>query len=205
MAIAGGGRWAGRWGGWWRHWQAGAVLLLGLLITAGLTVSSALSYQRNEQRLTSLQTRQTASVLQTAQPQLQARLGRVIGLTAAAADPVATFRAAMAGELAPGGPFASATVAVVQAGRVRVLAHVGSAPLRGLNSPATIQLFLQVARTSSLVTTRAVAAGVQKLGYLLSAHGPDGMYVVGASQQLPAGQQTRRRTTDRRRQDQGRE
>jgi serine phosphatase RsbU (regulator of sigma subunit) len=38
-----------------------------------------------------------------------------------------------------------------------------------------------------LVTTRVVAGGVQKLGYVLSARGHDGVYVVGASQQLPVG------------------
>jgi serine phosphatase RsbU (regulator of sigma subunit) len=179
---------AAGWGaGWRRHRQASTLLLLGLLITAGLTVSSALSYANNERRLTSLQTRLTASVLQTAQPQLQATLGRVIGLTATAGDPVATFRTAMAGELAPRGPFASATVAVVHAGRVRVLGHVGSAPLQGLTSAASTEVLLQAARTSSLVTDRVVAGGVQKLGYLLSAPGSAGVYVVGASQQLPAG------------------
>jgi hypothetical protein len=172
---------------WKRHWQAATVVVLGLLITAGLTVSSALSYANNERRLTSLQTRLTASVLQTAEPQLQATLGRVIGLTAAATNPIATFRAAMAAQLGPQGPFASATVAVVKAGQVRVLDHVGSAPIQSLNSRATTQLFLQASGTSSLLTTRAVAGGVQKLGYLLSAKGSRGMYVVGASQQLPAG------------------
>ena len=79
----------------------------------------------------------------------------------------------MAAELAPRGPFASATVAVVQAGQVRVLGHVGSAPIQGLDSGATTQLFLQAARTS-LVTSRAVGGGVQKLGYLLSARGSVG-------------------------------
>ncbi len=190
-AMEGGDRAAGRWVGWRRYWQAGTVLVVGLLITAALTVTSALSYRHNEQRLTSLLTRLTAAVLQTAQPQLQARLGRVIGLTAGASDPAGAFRVAIAGELAPRGPFASATVAVVWAGWVRVLADVGSVPLQGLNSRATTELFLQVARTSSLVTTRVVAGGVQKLGYLLSARGPDGVYVVGASEQLSA----RRRIT----------
>jgi serine phosphatase RsbU (regulator of sigma subunit) len=80
---------------------------------------------------------------------------------------------------------------VVRAGQVRVLGHVGSAPVQSLNSVATTQLFLQAARTSSLVTTRAVAGRVQRLGYLLSARSPAGVYVVGASQQLP----TDRRTT----------
>jgi Stage II sporulation protein E (SpoIIE) len=176
--------WRGRWR---RHGQAGVVLAVGFLITAGLTVSSALSYAKNERRLTSLETRLTASVLQTAQPQLQATLGRVIGLTATAKDHVATFRAEMAGELAPQGQFSSATLAVVQAGQVRILGHIGTAPLQELTSKATTQVFLQASRTSSLVTNRVVAGGAQKLGYLLSARGPDGVYVVGASQQLPTG------------------
>jgi serine phosphatase RsbU (regulator of sigma subunit) len=173
--------------GWRALWPAGVALLLGLLITAGLTVASELSYRHNEQRLTALQTRLTASVLQTAQPELQARLGRVVGLAAAATDPVGTFRDAMGSELTPKGPFASATLAVVVAGQVRILDHVGTAPIQGLNSSATTQLFVQAAKTSSLVTSRAVAGGVQKLGYLLSARGADGVYVLGASQELAAG------------------
>jgi hypothetical protein len=164
--------------------------LLGLLITAALTITSALNYRKNEQRLTSLQTKLTASVLQTAQPQLQATLGRVIGLTAKASDPVVTFQAAMASELAPQGPFSSATVAVVRNGQVDVLDHVGSAPIQDPSSTATTELILQAARTSSLVTSRVVAPGMQKLGYLLSAEGRDGVYVVGASQQLPVGRTT---------------
>jgi hypothetical protein len=162
-------------------------LVVGLLITVGLAISSAISYDNNEKRLNSLQTRLTASVLQTAQPQLQSTLGRVVGLTAATRDPVTTFRAAMASELSPAGPFASATLAVVQSGQVHVLDHVGSAPLQGLDSNATTALFLQASRTSSLVTTRVVSAGVQKLGYLLSVKAAQGVYVVGAAQQLPAG------------------
>jgi hypothetical protein len=158
-----------------------------LLVTAGLTVSAALSYARNERRLTSLQTRLTAAVLQTAQPQLQATLGRVIGLTAMAANSPSTFVAAMADELTPRGAFASATLAVVRAGQVRVLAHVGSPPIQNPDAKASTELFIQAARSSSLMTNRVVGDGVQKLGYLLSAPGRDGVYVVGASQQLPVG------------------
>jgi serine phosphatase RsbU (regulator of sigma subunit) len=163
------------------------VLALGLVVTAALTVSSALSYAHDERRLTSLQTRLTASVLQTAQPQLQATLGRVIGLSATATQPAAAFRTAMAPELAPRGLFASATLAVVRAGQVRVLDHVGAPPIQSLDASATTQLLLQAAHSSSLMTDRVVGAGVQKLGYLLSAQGSGGVYVIGASQQLPAG------------------
>jgi serine phosphatase RsbU (regulator of sigma subunit) len=182
---------AGRWIERRPSWQSGLVLLLGLLITTALTVSSALSYANDERRLTSLQTRLTASLVQAEQPQLQATLGRVVGLAAAATDPVATFRAAMTPELAPqkGGLFASATLAVVQpkTGQVHVLDHVGTKAIRGLDSKATRTLLLKASRTRSLMTSRAVSGNVQKLGYLLSGSGPGGVYVVGASQELPVG------------------
>lgn len=178
---------ASRWGRLKPHWYAGAVLSLGLLITAVLTVSSAFSYTNNERRLTSLETRITASVLQTAQPQLQAILGRVSGLAASSSDPAAAFRAAMSSELTPKGPFTSATLALVKDGQVHVVNHTGPAAIQALGSPATTQVFLESARSRSLVTTRVVAGKQQRLGYLLSAKGRQGVYVVGASQQLPPG------------------
>lgn len=172
---------------WRRHWQAALAVFLGLVVTVGLTVSSALSYSNNEQKLTSLQTRLTASVIQTAQPELQAELGRVVGLTAAAPNPVAAFQAAMASELAPRGQFASSTLAVVKDGHINVLAHLGSAVLQPLASKATVKLFVEAAHSSVLVTSRVVGTTSQKLGYLMAARGPNGVFVVGASQQLPVG------------------
>ena len=65
-----------------------------------------------------------------------------------------------------------------------MLAHIGSPPLQSLEGNATTQVFLQASRSTSLITNRVVGGGIQKLGYLLSARGPDGMYVIGASQQL---------------------
>jgi hypothetical protein len=173
------------------RWQAGTVLLVGLLITVGLTVSAALNYDHNERRLSTLQTRLTASVLQTAQPQLQAILARVVGVAAGTTDPVPAFQSAMATELQPHkhAPFASATLAVVrpEQGQVLVLAHVGTPAIRGLQSKATTQVLLGAARSHSLMTTRVVSGHIQKLGYLLAAPGHGEVYVVAAGQELPYG------------------
>lgn len=162
------------------------MLLVGALVTIGLTVAARSSYDGNEQRLTTLETRLTASLLQTAQPQLQGTLGRVVGAAAVATKPAVTFRNAMASELAPKGQFAASTLAVVANGQVRILAHVGSPSLQGVSAPATGALFLQAARTSVLITTHVTSATEQRLGYLLSARGTTGVFVVGASQELPA-------------------
>ena len=111
------------------------ILLQGLLITAGLTAGSAPSYAHNQQRLTSLQIRLTASVAQTAHPQLQADLGRVT-------DPVLTFRAAMAGDLTVRDPL---TLGHRNGG---IWPGPGARPCRfrpwqGLTSKATTRVFLQ--------------------------------------------------------------
>lgn len=169
----------------WPHRLSTVIFLVGLLITAALTVASQVSYRHNEQRLTALQTKLTASLLGTAPSQFQGQLGRVAGLAAESTNPVATFKSAIAKSLTPTGPFASAVLVLIVNGHPQELAHVGTRPIRSLNSPADVALFGRAARTSSLVTTRAVGRGEQKLGYLLSAHGHSGTFVVGAAQQLP--------------------
>lgn len=173
--------------GWKRHWQAGLVLVLVLAVTAVLAISARTSYLNSETRLTKLQTRLTAQLLQTAQPQLQATLGRVVGLAAASSDPVGAFQAAISSQIAPKGSFAAAGLAVVQNGQVRVLAHAGAPSISALTSQQTQQLYMTAARSPTLITTRVVSGKLQRIGYLLSAQGPGGTYVVGASQQLPAG------------------
>lgn len=169
-----------------RHWQTALVLLIGALATAGLTVSSAHSYSDNEKKLTTLETRIAGTVLQTAQPQIEGTLGRVVGLTAAAADPVSTFEADMKTQLKPKGMFTSAALVEVSQGQVLELDHVGATSLQATNSSSFVDLYRRASESSSLLTTRVVSGDVQRLGYLLSARGPDGVYVVGASQQLPA-------------------
>lgn len=161
------------------------VLLLGLLLTGAVTAAAVVDYGENEQRLTTLQTKLTGSILQSAQPELQATLGRIVGLTAAGRDPVATFETAMKDELSPKGPFSSATMSLVHKGSVQQLSHVGLPSVRSPHSKATVGLILQSARSPSLVTTRVVAGHFQRLAYLLSADSSAGIFVVATSQQLP--------------------
>jgi serine phosphatase RsbU (regulator of sigma subunit) len=161
--------------------------LLGLVVTVSLTVASELSYRHNEQRLLSLQAKLTALLLATAPAQIEATLARAAGVAAEAPDPVAAYRQAIAPSLAPRGPFASSTLAVVRDGHVRLLAHLGASPLRGLSSPQTRAVLAQAAKTSSLVTSRAVKGTVQRLGYLFSSRGRSGTFVVSLGQQLRTG------------------
>jgi hypothetical protein len=167
------------------NWESALIFVLGLAVTIALTVNSSISYSNNQRRLTVLQTRLSASILQAAQPDLQAILGRIAGLVAESPDPAATFEKATAEVLAPAGPFVNGTIALVRSGQVQVLDHVGAPVVRALDSPATIALFQEASRSSTLVTSRVVGDGVQRLGYLLSVPGTGGVYVVSMAQQLP--------------------
>jgi serine phosphatase RsbU (regulator of sigma subunit) len=161
------------------------VLLVGLTVTALLTIPAEISYRHNERRLLRLQTGLTASLLQATPRQLEATLGRVVGLSAESQDPVGTFNNAIRPSMAPDGPFASASLAQVLGGHATVVAHAGTAPIADLASPAVLKVFEDAAKSPSLTTSRATGAGVQKIGYLLSAKGQAGTFVVSASQQLP--------------------
>ena len=167
-----------------------AVIVAGLLVTATLTVVSETSYRHNEQRLTTLQSKLTASLIGTAPAQLEGQLARVVGLSAESPDPAATFEQAIDRSLSPTGPFASAVLVLVGGGQQQVLAHVGQKAIRSPQSAKSVAVYNRAARSSVLVTTRAVGRGVQRLGYFVSARGQPGTFVVGASQQLPLGKLT---------------
>ncbi len=162
------------------------VLAIGLVVTGTLTASSRLSYLHSEQRLSNLQTRLTASALGIAPVDLERRLGQAAAAAGEAPDPVATFRRVIAPSMAPAGPFATASLALVRSGHVQVLTHLGAAPINSPTGKKATALFERAANTAFLVTTRAVGNGLQRFGYLMSFAGPGGTYVASAGQALPS-------------------
>jgi serine phosphatase RsbU (regulator of sigma subunit) len=161
------------------------VLVVGLAVTGALTASSRLSYLHNEQHLSNLQTNLTASALGIAPADLERVLGQAAAAAGEASDPVATFERVIAPSMAPAGPFASASLALVRSGNVQVLAHVGSTPINNPTGNVASALFEQAAKSGSLVTTRAVGKGQQRLGYLMPFVAPGGTYVASAGEALP--------------------
>ncbi len=168
------------------HRLSFVVLVVGLVVTGALTVSSRLSYLHTEQHLSNLQTGLTASALGIAPVDLERRLGQAVAAAGEASDPAATFRRVIAPSLAPAGPFATASLALVRDGQVQVLAHVGAQPINSPTGAAASAQFERAAKSGSLVTTRVVGKGQQRFGYLMSFVGPGGTYVVGAGEALPA-------------------
>ncbi len=161
------------------------VLVVGVVVTGALTASSRVNYLRNEQRLSNLQAKLTASALRVAPVDTERRLGQALGAAAEASDPVATFRRVIASSMKPAGPFSTATLVVVSHGEPRVLTHLGAKPVRSLTGQAASALFERAARSTSLVTTRAIGSGKQRIGSLMSFAGPSGIFVASAGQDLP--------------------
>ncbi len=168
------------------HRLSVVVLAIGLVVTGVLSTTSRLSYIHDEQHLSDLQTNLTASALGIAPIDLERRLSEAAAAAGEATDPVATFHQVIGPSMAPGGPFATATLALVSDGRAQVLAHVGARTINNPTGRAASALFEESARSASLVTTRAVGRGLQRFGYLMSFTGPNGTYVVSAGQDLPS-------------------
>jgi serine phosphatase RsbU (regulator of sigma subunit) len=162
------------------------VLVVGLVVTGLLTAISRISYLHNEQRLSNLQTNLTASALGIAPVDLERQLGQAAAAAGESSNPVATFRRVIAPSMGRTGSFATASLALVRNGNVQVLVHIGAKPINSPTGQVAAELFERAAKSSSLVTTRAVGKGVQRLGYLVSFVGPDGTYVASAGQTLPS-------------------
>ena len=162
------------------------VLLVGLILTGVLTASSRLNYLHDEQRLSNLQTNLTASALGIAPVDLERRLGQAAAAAGEAPDPLATFRRVIAPSMAPAGPFASASLALVRNGHVLVISHIGATPIDSPTGSEATRLFEQAADSGSLVMTRVVGKGLQRFGYLMPFAGPGGTYVASAGQALPS-------------------
>lgn len=163
-----------------------AVLLVGLVTTAVLVAGSRIGYLHNERRLVILQNRLTASALGAAPVDLERRLGVAVASAAGASDPTAEFRRAIRTSMAPAGPFITASLAFVRGNSVSGLARVGAAPVHGIHTRTAEALYERAARTTALVTTRILAKGVQRFGYLMSFRTSGGTYVVGAGSSLPS-------------------
>ncbi len=85
----------------------------------------------------------------------------------------------------PPGPFAAASLIQLNADKPTLLVHLGIAPIRNITGKVATDLYVHAARIRRLVTSRAVADGIQKLGYMMAASGSEGTFVVSGAQSLP--------------------
>lgn len=176
-----GGRGAGR----WPFWVAVAVLVVGLVVTAVLTLVSSGLYTRNETRLLDLRARDVGTALTAALPTIQTPLASAAELAEATNGSAAKFRQFIAPSVGPGGgrPFISASLWRAS--------DPGRGPLTVVGAPSVLassmeeaQPFLRRAATSSGLSVIGLLGGPSpRLGYAFSARGP---FIAYGASALPA-------------------
>lgn len=168
----------------WRHWPrlSLVVLLVGLVVTAGLSTLSRLNYVSNEQRLVSAQAQLAGAALAVAPVDLQRRLGRASTAVAATGN-ARLFDTAMSASLPK--PFVSAELFQVVRGVPRLVTTLGQAPLLAPSSAQARQV-LEHALGGSLAVTRMVTANAQRMGYAMAVTTLGRTYVSYAEQVLSA-------------------
>jgi hypothetical protein len=147
-----------------------AVLVIGLAVTAALSMVTLRDYHRNEQRLLALQTRLTADAIAETEPlYVEDHLGGAASLAAATNGKTAVFRAAVSDSVTAGGPFAVASLWQITANTPRLIASVGGTPLLAPGSARAAAIIRQAAASKSFVVAEVSGPDALRLGYAISA------------------------------------
>jgi serine phosphatase RsbU (regulator of sigma subunit) len=167
------------------------VLIVGLLVTAALTVTSRIVYNHNENRLLLARMRELALVLTSAVPQIQTPLASADAFADATGGDTAKFRAFMAPSVGPGRQFVSAALLPLGVAHPRPKAVLGSTPAL-LSRPAQLDAFVaQTTRGAGLNVVGLLGGKAPRLGYAFLAAGARHGFVVYAEGALPKDRRSR--------------
>lgn len=155
------------------------LVLVGLFVALG---NDALNH--NERRLTSLQTKLTASSLGIAPVDVERRLGPVVELAAAGDLHGAT--SAATGSVGSPGPFDDLELFHMVGGRSIRVARLGHRLVVPIGPAQRTAIAGEAPRKATLVLRWLPRSAAQAFAYAMSASGPAGSYVVLAEQALPA-------------------
>lgn len=160
-----------------------AVAVVGLVITAVLTVITLLGHQRTEATLLDLQTTLIADAVQ-AEDQLyvEDHLGGAASLAAATNGDVATFRRAMSATVGTRGPFVTGSLWRLSGSSPHLITQIGAAPL----VPVTAALLREARASRTFLVTELVTPGVRRLAFAAAASGSSGIFIAYAEEPLPA-------------------
>jgi serine phosphatase RsbU (regulator of sigma subunit) len=174
-----------------RNWRplavAAAVLVVGLGVTAALSVITAQGHARTNTKLLALQARLISAAIAAADPlYVEDHLGGAASLAAATSGDIATFGKATAGSVTAKGPFVVASLWRLGGGSPQLVTEVGTAPLLPPASAGMRALLDQAAASKTFAVTRLAAGHAARLGYATAAGG----FVAYAEEPLPAGGRT---------------
>lgn len=174
----------------WSYRWVWVVVVVGALVTAGLALLSAELASSNEQHLLKLRSKEVASALTSALPDLQTPLGAAVALADITGADQAKFQQFAGSYVGPGRQFTSMSVWHVghlQHGPVLV---VGSVPELPTTRGGAVPVLRGAAGRSGLTVRGLLQAPQPRLAYAYagSRRGP---FIVEAEQALPKSRYTR--------------
>jgi hypothetical protein len=147
------------------------ALILGLVVTAALTVTASVLYDRNETRLLKLSALELSSLLSAAVPTVQTPLVSSAELADATGGDAQKFRAFMAPYVGAGRQFQSASLWRLGSARPSPAAVVGAAPVLASLPHQAQQFFAHAKGSSQLSVTGILGSKTPALGYLYAVPG----------------------------------
>jgi serine phosphatase RsbU (regulator of sigma subunit) len=178
--------------GRWRPSRAATLaLLVGLAVTATLSLTSLWLYDRNENRLLDLRARELGLVLTAAVPSIQTPLASAAELADATGGDPQRFRAFMSSYVGPGRQFTSASLWPLGTSILAPSLVMGSAPALASSRQRARALFTRAAHTKLLDVTGVLDTANASLGYEYSTPGLKRGFAVYAESPLPKDRRSR--------------
>jgi serine phosphatase RsbU (regulator of sigma subunit) len=163
------------------------VLVVGLLITATMSLGARTIHDDNEDRLLRQRVHEAAAVIETALPAVQTPLASGALLAAATGGRPEAFRELLRPAVGDDGPFASASLWTLAGSEPRRLATLGTRPKLVDRGPDAVRATLTRAATRQTMSVLDLLdAPDRRLGYAVPAPG-DARYVAYAEAGLPSG------------------
>ncbi len=172
--------------------RAGVIaLILGLVVTAALTLTAVSLYDRNETRLLKLNALELGSLLSAAVPTVQTPLASAAELADATGGDAHKFRAFMAPYVGTGRQFQSASLWRLGNSRPAPATVIGSRPVLATLPRQAQQFFARAKGSSLLSVTGILGSKTPALGYLYATPGAKNGFAAYAEGLLPKNRRSR--------------
>jgi serine phosphatase RsbU (regulator of sigma subunit) len=173
-------------------WLPAAALIVGLLVTAALTVVSQRQYASNEKRLLHLRVRDAGALIAEALPGRQTPLASAAALADATNGNAPRFRRFASAYVGNGpGKFASLSLWKVSARQHGPVAVEGIPPKLGQSKPVAAGFFAAAARRPDLDVIGLLSGPDPRVGFAFAEPSMAGGYAVYGEDRLPAGRRSR--------------
>ena len=168
------------------HVNVVVVVVVGVLISAGLSFGAHGVHDNNENRLLRQRAREVATVVAAAIPTVQTPLASAAVLVEATNDENGAFRQFVTPIVEAGRTFTSVSLWPIQASAARPLVVVGKQPELTTETQADIRQFLRrAARRGTVTINNLLGVPDRRLGYGFSAPSARSRFVVYAEASLP--------------------